>query len=788
MYHSRYGNRLKLVGLLLVLAVVSGLAAENYVSVVTLTPIYAQGGMATSTPSRFVDNDDDDDNETCEFDIVTEQDLGRSRNNPMVFTGTTDSTVYAPKRKGKDGHYKADNIRGSEACQWRGTANKPWISPQQPKGDTPPQRSTAQQFSINQQAQELKAGTHHAIITFSIRSGFFRSAKDLYVALEITHPCRLEVVPPHYLEFAMQDEQESDTVDPQSVTIRNPDESATCKWQAHTEQGWLDISPESGELAGGAEKELAVSLNPAVGKLPAGDEAHDLSIRLTSNAEARVVEGHLDIAPLPCRLRLQETPDLSVTGPYGGPFTPEAIPLKLTNEGGAVCNWNSAVGTPAGAWASVVPFSGAIEPDTTESVQILVGQAAGRLEPGSHSETITFQAGDAVPKASIDIALNVDALPCQLMARAVNDLDFRRDPNGDYNQDTATINLSNAAHRETCRWSASAGEWLDVSPQEGELPAGADATVTVAVNPERASSLAPQQEHQSSVKFASQGETQSETEIPASLQLECLKDQPCAVMHSSRTAIRYDESVETTLTLHNRSGAEITATLTLNPPNGWSLTAGDQGADCDSGCTRRFRIPAGEKDDISIQAQPNAPANEAKVGFFSGNASYFYSDQPQEKAAQSIVIPVTVRAASPQEIADFDDKAAAAPPAATTPNPTPTPAAVATAAPGATPTAPAATQSPDDNPDAGGTTTDAAPPFWSAWSAPSATDLAGSLIAVVVAAALVLALGLLAVGYYYYRRSRGASGDSGRRRRPRREGKRSWPKLRFPKWSKNAQT
>ena len=847
-----YGRWLIWAVLLVVVAGVGGVAAANYAAAATTqTAIYSQGVMAnsTSTPERFDNDDDDDDDDSCVFVLTTEERYGLDGGKRMAFDGITDGGEYRPRRSTIDGRFVVEST-GAAPCVWRAEADEPWITIAS-GGTAPAYGESAHQFSINEHARDLKAGTHRAMITFAIRTGFLRGDKHLYVELEILHPCRFRVDRPDYLEFAMQDEQDTEEVKGQTVIISNPEDSAACQWTASSDQSWLDIDPDRGELEGGGKKELVVSLTPTAGKLPAED-GHELAVRFSGGGISENIKGHLDIEPLPCSLSLEQAAELTASGPYGGPFTPDAIPLKLTNEGGKDCRWNAAA-DGVGEWATITPFSGTIEPDATAAVQLRVASSADALTPGEYAETITFSAGEGIEDVSTTVKLDIGTLPCELTAHAVNALEFRRDAEGNYNRDTAPITISNGAHRDSCRWNASAGDWLSVSPAEGELDEGESAVVTATLDQERAGNLAPQQNHRSSVKFMlaggmpatgteaagrpgggpqvggmhatgaeSEGTAAAGTaaagipeipEIPASLELACRNDRPCAVIHADRTAIRYGESVETTLTLHNRGDAEIVATLVLNTPSGWSLGPGDFGDCSGGGCTKRARIAAGESANIAVQAKPNAPARAAAEGVFNGNADYHPSGRPEAKETHDIAIAVTVQAASAAEMAAFEDRGAGVQPtvpaavAAATPMPTPTaiPSPTATPAPSPTPMptpaavagmagppggfvgpvpnpTPAAAGLPDGSRhsdlDDGG-----AAPFW------PVPDLTVSLATISIAAAIALALGLLVMAYRYGRgrmAARGAGGGGGNRgsvssggRRGRRGGNRAGSRRRL---------
>lgn len=660
----------------------------------------------------------------------------------MEFTGTVGTSYFRPLRPGIDGQFDAVNAHGTAPCQWKATVNVPWLSMHRDSGTVPADdEHFAIRFNINDRARELRAGNHNAVIRFQVNGGKIYGPKELYITLRVLEACRFELVEAPYLRFHMPQGQDPGSVEPQFVIVGNRENSGDCAWEVTPEHRWLKVAPTRGELSGGQRQQITVSLNAAAATLPARDN-HGFNLRFSGALINASVSGQLDIAPPPCRLYVEKTQtEFSAAGPQGGPFTPESIYFQLKNTGGETCNWH----TTPGVWLAVDQTSGSIVPNSATTIQLSITKAANSKAPGPHRETITFSAGEASSDTAVAVNLEVGMLPCHFSAGTIDNLKFRRNPDGAYNPASAKIEIANASHREPCRWIAVSPEWLTVLPPQGVLQAGLKEFVTVIVAGDRTGHLAPQQTYEGVVLFLGPAESENNTPFPVSLDLQCLQDYPCVEFHSDRTDILYGENVELTLTMRNPpTRPELTVTLSLDPPSGWSLAAGDFG-DCGSGCSETYRIPTGGNRDIQIEAFPNAPISEAKEYSFTGGVEYFYGDSG-ERETYAIAIPVTVGAASEQVIDRFRRDATA------TSTPAPTTTAMAAAAapadptPGGSPPVPA----PGQSPDAAGTGAEtnltpspASAPFWQDWRVLVAAAVSLAVITAGIVVVLLFGLAML---------------------------------------------
>jgi uncharacterized repeat protein (TIGR03803 family) len=90
----------------------------------------------------------------------------------------------------------------------------------------------------------------------------------------------------------------------------------------------------------------------------------------------------------PDALQVFPATNLTAGGPTGGPFSPAAQNIDLTNIGAASVSWAAAGGTP---WLNIAPASGTISPGGPASpVTLTLNSAATNLPPGTYAATIWF--------------------------------------------------------------------------------------------------------------------------------------------------------------------------------------------------------------------------------------------------------------------------------------------------------------------------------------------------------------------------------------------------------------
>lgn len=757
---SGYGKRLKLAALLLALALAIGgiTATAIALSGALDNRAYAQGPPALpdarTPPATPTPTPRPTPVPKCEFLVGTHSNRGKLMHRPMQFSGAQGSSDFSPLES-EDGQFDAVNIYGDAVCQWAALPNVDWIklNNSSSSGIVQPDQSTENlRFEINSEvARKLPPGTHKGLINFSVASGDPGPGRILYVELYILAPCQLTVqTDSDFLRFEMQAGDNPNEVPPGSITISNAYQAGDCIWRARPRADslrgeWLRVTPSEGRLAGGRTVSLRINPTGAVSKLEPADTDYDFSVDFTTeNGLSESVEGALRIEPAPCRLEISLAQDVfEVAGPQGGPFTPDFIGVGLRNTGGRPCNWHTA----DGRYFRAAELGGTLDPLATYWFRVLVRESAEDAPPGEHLDKITVvKAESSESNEEVALKLKVAPLPCQFTARAIGGLKFQRTPEGAYNPTIANIEIANAAHRDICSWAAASPDWLTVEPELGKLTAGETAIVEVSVAADRTDNLPQQQTHQGTLRFVVPTESETNNPFPVELELQCRKNQPCFEFHSSHTAIPYDGKVELTLTMRNPpTRRALTVTLALDPPSGWSLAAGDFG-DCGSGCSKTYEIPAGQDENIFIVASPTAPSRETKEYSFTGSATWLYENG--DEATRKIAIPVTVKAATPEEWEEFQRATSTPPPTLTpTPAPTPTPLPTATAVP--PPPTPEPTPTPTPMPMVvptlpdGSTPAAVAPtpaPFWQDWR------ILGIASGVIIAV-LVLILAAIAIWF-----------------------------------------
>lgn len=765
---SGYGKRLKLAALLLALALAIGGITATAIALsgaldnraYAQSPPSPQTGLTPPTTPTPVP--------VCEFLVGTKGIRGKLRTSPMQFTGAHGSNDFSPV-KTEDGQFDAVNIYGTAPCDWRAEPNVDWISLNTSSGRVQPDQYTENiLFGIDgDAARKLPPGMHKGQINFSVSSGDLGPVSTLYVELYLLAPCELTVqTDSDFLRFEMQAGDNPDEVTPGLITISNARQAGDCVWKVRPSKEWLRATPSEGRLRGGGSTSLRINPTGAVTQLRPADTDYDFSVNFTTeNGISETVKGALRIKPQPCRLELSLVAgeEYEVDGPQGGPFTPDSIRVQIRNRGGRPCDWQTSDGR---YFHVVADFNGTLDPGETDGFAVTISESAEDAPPGEHPDKITVaNFGGTESNAEVSLKLNVSPRPCQFTARAIDSLKFLRNPDGDYNPASAKIEISNAAYRDACGWAAASPDWMTVKPDQGNLSAGETAVVVVSVAGDRTGNLTPQQTHPGNLRFVVPTESETNTPFPVSLELQCLRSQPCFEFHSNRTDdIWFGEKVELTLTMRNPpTSPALTATLALDPPSGWTLAAGDFG-DCGSGCSKTYEIPAGQDENIFIRAFPTAPSRETKKYFFTGSAKYFYGDE-REATTRVIAIPVTVSASSEEVIANYQQTASAtstpAPPPTQsptllptttvvppppTPEPTPTPTSMPVVAPappgGSTPSPPPLAPTPA--------------PFWQDWRIWGAAFV----VAIVVGAAVV--------GAFMWGNSRDKGRRGRGRRRPRR--------------------
>ncbi|MHC4572871.1 MAG: S8 family serine peptidase [Planctomycetota bacterium] len=110
----------------------------------------------------------------------------------------------------------------------------------------------------------------------------------------------------------------------------------------------------------------------------------------------------LDIVPLD---------GFSPSGYEGGPFAPSHKVYTLTNEGAAPLPWTASAAQP---WLDVVPPSGQLDPNDSNTMEVFLTAGANDLLPGAHHATIEFKNINTGVVQTRDVTLNVLAYPAEV--------------------------------------------------------------------------------------------------------------------------------------------------------------------------------------------------------------------------------------------------------------------------------------------------------------------------------------------------------------------------------------
>jgi hypothetical protein len=178
------------------------------------------------------------------------------------------------------------------------------------------------------------------------------------------------------------------------------------------------------------------------------------------------------------------TDDLSIsplagfafTGVMGGPFTPAAGTLQLSNASASSVNW-SLGSTPA--WLKVAATKGTLPGSSATNLTVNLVAAANSLKVGNYSNSLAFTdlATRAIQRIPVTLAVvqPMSLSPIQGFA-AVGPVA------GPFAPNSQTFALSNASG-SSLKWTlVNTATWLTVSAKTGAAPAGGQSLVTVSLS------------------------------------------------------------------------------------------------------------------------------------------------------------------------------------------------------------------------------------------------------------------------------------------------------------------
>lgn len=184
-------------------------------------------------------------------------------------------------------------------------------------------------------------------------------------------------------------------------------------WTAAKAVSWLTISPTSGTLAAGASTAFTVTVNSGANSLPVTNVTDTIIFNNTTSGDGNASRSvSLTVTGAPS---LAVSPNgFSSSGPVGGPFSPVAASLTVSNVGASQLGWTA---NPSASWVTVSPANGTLTAGTSTSVNVSINSSANSLAPGAYTNTLTFaNTNNGAGNTTRSVILSVSPPPPALAA------------------------------------------------------------------------------------------------------------------------------------------------------------------------------------------------------------------------------------------------------------------------------------------------------------------------------------------------------------------------------------
>jgi len=251
-------------------------------------------------------------------------------------------------------------------------------------------------------------------------------------------------------------------------------------WQAHSNQSWLTVTPNSDTFSRGEAVKLLVNR----GNLDAG--GYFATIEFTqqgSNAPPLVLTVKMAVLQAPANVTpnlLLSNVSLSYSSVQGQAPTDQTITIQNSSSSSAL-NWSASPTTGDGSnWLSITPSSGSLGGGSSAVLKVSV--QSQHLAAGSYTGVISFTGGKN-PQVSVSMTVIAPGM----LSISPGSLTFQANEGQSQNPAAQKLTLTNSGG-EPLDWKLSASTptsptWLSATPISGHLEPGATAPpVTVNVN------------------------------------------------------------------------------------------------------------------------------------------------------------------------------------------------------------------------------------------------------------------------------------------------------------------
>ncbi len=376
----------------------------------------------------------------------------------------------------------ADHLLSNQGHDSSDQAN--WLNTNAISGIVMPQSTSSINLSVY--SRNLLPGIYTKMLVFHAQAGFraLNSAATIGISLSVRPSCGLALSTGGLSFTAVAGSNPS----MQTLSLAATDScSGMTSWRATASTSWLTITPASGELNSLSNAVMNVEVDTS--GLKPGTYFGDIAIAVGQQSTQSVaIRLAVQPPPSPSTPVIDASPlNLNVSLTLGQQ-DPPGQPVTITNTGGSLLNWSTAVNTSTSSWLNVAPAGGTIAPRETGQLEVNVSGA--NLSPGTYVGQIQINGmdGNNVPVAgspqTITVSFVVHA-PCTLASPSSKSLAFSV-TQGESDPAAQSIILTASG---SCEWpvswkatAQSVPSWLEFIPVSGSF-ANSNQTATLKIAP-----------------------------------------------------------------------------------------------------------------------------------------------------------------------------------------------------------------------------------------------------------------------------------------------------------------
>jgi hypothetical protein len=346
---------------------------------------------------------------------------------------------------------------GIGALDWTATVDRTWLSVGTTSGETMPGGST--DVTVFVAAADLSPGDYSGSVTISGNAD--NTPQSLAVNLSVS-AAPLIVIETGDLDLATVVGQNPP---PQDLVIGNTG-SATLEWSATSDVGWAILPTDTGTLESGAQETASIVIS--TDGLSSGTYTGTVTVSGNAPNSPQTLAMTLTVADPPSMALDPVSVDFAV---WVGD-DPESVSVTITNDGEGVLSWSA---TEGAGWLTLSSAAGELSAGTSESLVLDVSSST--LDPGTYTESVTFDGNADDAPQEVAVSLTVSAVPLIVIETADMELETVVGQ-GPPPQDLVIGNSGTA----TLEWSATSDAgWATLPTDTGTAEPGGQEVVSVVI-------------------------------------------------------------------------------------------------------------------------------------------------------------------------------------------------------------------------------------------------------------------------------------------------------------------